>query len=68
MKRSFLRPRRSKNCCSVPMRSPSVRPTSATTPSIWWNSARWVRSMASLRKTRSTEKYLAGAKPRCARA
>ena len=34
-------------------------------PSIWWNSARCVRSMASLRNTRSMEKYLAGRKPSC---
>ncbi len=32
----------------------------------WWNSARCVRSMASLRKTRSMEKYLAGRNPSCA--
>lgn len=31
-------------------------------PSIWWNSARWVRSTASFRKTRSMEKYFLGVK------
>jgi hypothetical protein len=35
-------------------------------PSIWWNSARCVRSIASFRNTRSMEKYLAGRKPSCA--
>ena len=49
-----------KNWCRMPMRSPSVRPRSATTPSIWWNSARWVASRVSLRNTRSMEKYFTG--------
>lgn len=29
----------------------------------WWNSQRWVLSIDSLRKTRSTEKYFLGVKP-----
>lgn len=49
-----------KNWCSTPIRSPSVRSLSATTPSIWWNSARWVASSVSFLNTRSMEKYLTG--------
>ena len=39
-----------------PIRPPRVRLKSAMTPSTWWNSARWVASTVSLRKTRSMEK------------
>ena len=42
------------------MRSPRVSPKSATTPSIWWNSARCVASSVSFLKTRSMEKYFWG--------
>lgn len=49
-----------KNSLSTPMRWPRVRPWSAITPSIWWNSARCVASSVSFRNTRSIEKYLAG--------
>ena len=48
------------------MRSPRVRLRSQITPSTWWNSARCVRSTASLRNTRSMEKYFAGRNPSCA--
>lgn len=51
-----------KNSLSTPMRWPRVSPWSATTPSIWWNSAKWVASSVSFRNTRSMEKYLAGVK------
>src|SRR5216683_7720500 len=46
-----------------PIRSASVRPRSATTPSTWWNSARWVASIVSLRNTRSILNNFAGRKP-----
>jgi hypothetical protein len=49
-----------KNWYRVPIKSPKVRLRSATKPSIWWNSARWVASRVSLRNTRSIEKNLAG--------
>lgn len=50
LKRSFFSPRRSKNWCSTPMRSPKVSPLSHTSPSTWWNSAKCVRSMDSFLK------------------
>lgn len=46
-----------------PIKSASVRFRSATTPSTWWNSARWVASTASFLKTRSILKSLAGLNP-----
>lgn len=54
-----------KNSRRTPMRWPRVRPWSATTPSIWWNSARCVASRVSFRNTRSMEKYLAGVNGFC---
>jgi hypothetical protein len=51
-----------KNSRRTPMRWPRVSPWSATTPSIWWNSARCVASRVSFRNTRSMEKYLVGTK------
>ena len=40
------------NFSIVPARSASVMPRSITNPSIWWNTARWVASVVSLRNTR----------------
>lgn len=44
----------------IPIKSPNVKSTSATKPSIWKNSAKCVASSASLRNTRSMEKYFFG--------
>ena len=60
MKRTSDIPIFSKNCWIVPIRSPRDRSLSATSPSTWWNSARWVLSTVSLRNTRSIEKYRRG--------
>ena len=62
---SSLSPILEKNSFRIPMRSPRVRLKSATTPSIWWNSAKCVASNDSLRKTRSMEKYLTGVNSFC---
>ena len=45
-----------KNCSIVPIRWARLRSRSATRPSHWWNSARWVRSTLSFLNTRSMEK------------
>ena len=40
------------NASMVPARWPKVMPSSTTRHSSWWNTARWVESVASLRNTR----------------
>lgn len=54
-----------KNSCKTPIKLPKFSPRSATTPSIWWNSAKCVASKFSLRKTRSMLKYFTGLKGFC---
>lgn len=54
-------------CCLLALGFEKKMPKRGTVniPSIWWNSARCVRSTASLRNTRSIEKYLFGVNSPC---